>query len=195
MYELSFPKSRYSAPILVLAKVNKRNKYVFFVSTAMGKDYCAIKDCHNTTGTIGRFNKSVKLHHLPKKQSLRSAWIRAISRSNYKGGHHTYVCSDHFPDGGSMRCQRYSSPKRRRKSTKNVQQEIAEKLWQSQVPRTLAIFCRRTKLANSIIYHMHTELLMQCKNIYFVLKDDIAEALSADLALSRSAASVLIDHQ
>lgn len=42
---------------------------------------------------------------------------------------------------------------------------------------------------------MHTELLMQCKNIYFVLKDDIAEALSADLALSRSAASVLIDHQ
>lgn len=118
----------YSAPILVLAKVNKRNKYVFFVSTAMGKDYCAIKDCHNTTGTIGRFNKSVKLHHLPKKQSLRSAWIRAISRSNYKGGHHTYVCSDHFPDGESMRCQRYSSPKRRRKSTKNVQQETAEKL-------------------------------------------------------------------
>lgn len=42
---------------------------------------------------------------------------------------------------------------------------------------------------------MRTELLLQCKNIYFVLKDDIAEALSADLALSRSAASVLIDHQ
>lgn len=33
------------------------------------------------------------------------------------------------------------------------------------------------------------------ENIYFVLKDDIAEALSADMALSRSAASVLIDHQ
>lgn len=28
-----------------------------------------------------------------------SAWIRDISRSNYRGGHHTYVCSDHFPDG------------------------------------------------------------------------------------------------
>lgn len=32
------------------------------------------------------------------------------------------------------------------------------------------------------------------KNIYFVLKDVIVEAVSADLVLSRSAASVLIDH-
>ena len=28
-----------------------------------------------------------------------SASLRAISRSNYKGGHFTYVCSDHFPHG------------------------------------------------------------------------------------------------
>ena len=65
----------------------------------MGKDYCSIKGCHNTTGIIGRFGKRVKLHHLPKKQPLKSAWLRAISRSNYKGGHFTYVCSDHFPHG------------------------------------------------------------------------------------------------
>ena len=65
----------------------------------MGKDYCSIKGCHNTRGIVGRFGKNVKLHHLPKKQSLRSAWLRAISRSKYKWGHFTFVCSDHFPDG------------------------------------------------------------------------------------------------
>jgi hypothetical protein len=46
----------------------------------MGKDYCSIKECHNTAGCVGRFGKIVRLHHLPKEKSLRSAWVRAISR-------------------------------------------------------------------------------------------------------------------
>lgn len=66
-----------------------RTCFLFGHLTAMVKDYCAITDSHNTTGTIERFNKSVKLHHLPKKQSLRSAWIRGITRLNYKGGYYT----------------------------------------------------------------------------------------------------------
>ena len=37
----------------------------------------------------------------PEKAVMESALLRAIStcRSNYKGGHYTYVCSDHFPHG------------------------------------------------------------------------------------------------
>lgn len=49
----------------------------------MGKNYCAVKDCHNVSGRIGRFGKSVKLHELPKKQHLRTAWLRAISRKHF----------------------------------------------------------------------------------------------------------------
>lgn len=64
----------------------------------MGKDYCSITNCHNTKGMIGRFGKPVKLHHLPGEKSLRSAWIRAISRRNYRPNScYTQVCSDHFP--------------------------------------------------------------------------------------------------
>lgn len=49
----------------------------------MGKNYCAVKDCHNVSGRIGRFGKPVKLHELPKKQHLRTAWLRAISRKHF----------------------------------------------------------------------------------------------------------------
>jgi len=65
----------------------------------MGKDYCSIKDCHNTAGCVGRFGKIVRLHHLPKEKSLRSAWVRAISKKSYNCGTWTRVCSDHFPEG------------------------------------------------------------------------------------------------
>ena len=65
----------------------------------MGKDYCAIAQCHNFNGKIGRFGKLVRLHSLPKDKTLRSAWIRAISRKNYVPNRNTFVCSDHFPDG------------------------------------------------------------------------------------------------
>lgn len=115
----------------------------------MGKDYCAIKDCHNTAGTIGRFNKSVKFHHLPKKQSLRSAWIRAISMSNYKGGHHTYVCSDHFPDGAG-RTWKYEVPtlflpQKKEKVNKKRTTRNSRETMTDPSPSDLAIFCRRTK--------------------------------------------------
>ena len=65
----------------------------------MGKDYCAITGCHNFAGKIGRFSKPVKLHQLPTNKYLRSAWIRAISRKNFKPSSYTRVCSDHFPNG------------------------------------------------------------------------------------------------
>uniref|UniRef100_A0A8W8JBC8 Uncharacterized protein n=1 Tax=Magallana gigas TaxID=29159 RepID=A0A8W8JBC8_MAGGI len=87
-------------------------------------DYCALKDCHNTAGTIGRFNKSVKLRHFPKKLSLRTAWIRAKSS-------------------------------------------------------------RTTKV----------DIILMFVLTIFRTRNDITEALSADLALRRSAASVLIDQQ
>lgn len=64
----------------------------------MGKNYCAVKDCHNVSGRIGRFGKPVKLHELPKKQHLRTAWLRAISRKHFNPKR-TQVCSDHFPEG------------------------------------------------------------------------------------------------
>ena len=75
----------------------------------MGKNYCAIKNCHNTAGVIGRFGIPVKLHHLPGDKSLRSAWIRAISRKYYRPSSYTQVCSDHFP-GGNGRTWRYNVP-------------------------------------------------------------------------------------
>jgi hypothetical protein len=53
------------------------------ITIIMGKNYCALKDCHNTAGMRGRFGKVVKLHHLPTgNRTLRSAWVRAISRKN-----------------------------------------------------------------------------------------------------------------
>jgi hypothetical protein len=76
----------------------------------MGKDYCAITNCHNTKGVIGRFGKPVKLHHLPDEKHLRSAWIRAISRRNYRpNSSYTQVCSEHFP-GGNGRTWKHTVP-------------------------------------------------------------------------------------
>ena len=75
----------------------------------MGKNYCAVKDCHNTAGMRGRFGKVVKLHHLPGNPALRSAWVRAISRKNYRASSYTQICSDHFP-GGNGRTWRHNTP-------------------------------------------------------------------------------------
>ncbi|XP_048746653.2 uncharacterized protein LOC125659141 [Ostrea edulis] len=131
----------------------------------MGKDYCAIKGCHNTTGVIGKFGKAVKLHHLPKKQSLRSAWIRAISRSNYKGGHYTYVCSDHFPDGDG-------------------------RTWKHEVPtlflpqRTEKTHKQRSTKNSTLGTEMETEL-----------EDVGAEAVSEDLVFSTCTLPIVMDHQ
>jgi hypothetical protein len=76
----------------------------------MGKNYCALKDCHNTAGMRGRFGKVVKLHHLPTgNRTLRSAWVRAISRKNYRASSYTQVCSNHFP-GGNGRTWQHNTP-------------------------------------------------------------------------------------
>lgn len=40
-------------------------------------------DCQNVPGHTGRFGKPVKLHELPKRQHLRPAWLRAISRKHF----------------------------------------------------------------------------------------------------------------
>ncbi|KAJ8300688.1 hypothetical protein KUTeg_022207, partial [Tegillarca granosa] len=64
----------------------------------MGRNYCAIKDCHNYLNKIGRFGKPVKLHNLPKEPYLRKAWMIAISRKDFSPKR-TFVCSDHFPNG------------------------------------------------------------------------------------------------
>uniref|UniRef100_K1Q036 Solute carrier family 22 member 5 n=1 Tax=Magallana gigas TaxID=29159 RepID=K1Q036_MAGGI len=50
-------------------------------------------------GRVGKFDKKVILHKLPKEQYIRRAWIRAISRKNWKPTSYTRVCSDHFRDG------------------------------------------------------------------------------------------------
>ena len=57
----------------------------------MGKNYCAIKDCHNTKGMIGRFGIQVKLHHLQSDKDLRAAWLRAISRKDFTPSSYTQV--------------------------------------------------------------------------------------------------------
>ena len=56
-------------------------------------------NCHNYSGKIGKFGKVVTLHKLPKQGSIRGAWIRAISRKNWKPTSYTRVCSDHFVNG------------------------------------------------------------------------------------------------
>lgn len=55
--------------------------------------------CRNYSGRVGKFGKTVTLHKLPKEQYIRRAWIRAISRKNWKPTSYTRVCSDHFMDG------------------------------------------------------------------------------------------------
>jgi len=57
----------------------------------MGKNYCAIKDCHNTKSMIGRFGIQVKLHHLPSDKDIRATWLRAISRKDFKPSSYTQV--------------------------------------------------------------------------------------------------------
>ena len=79
--------------------------YIRF-TIAMGKpDYCAIKGCHNKPRDVGRFGRVVKLHRLPKQRHLRTAWLRAISRKDYKPSSYTQVCSDHFPRGEGRTAQ------------------------------------------------------------------------------------------
>lgn len=56
-------------------------------------------NCHNYSGRVGKFDKKVTLHKLPKEQYTRRAWIRAVSRKNWKPTSYTRVCSDHFRDG------------------------------------------------------------------------------------------------
>lgn len=65
----------------------------------MGKYYCCMPECHNFKGKTGKYGKSVTLHKLPSNISTRRAWIRAISRKNWKPTAYTRVCSDHFEDG------------------------------------------------------------------------------------------------
>jgi hypothetical protein len=65
----------------------------------MGKDYCCVTNCSNFSGRIGRFGKKVTLHKLPRDTYVRRAWIRLISRKNWKPTSYTRVCSDHFKDG------------------------------------------------------------------------------------------------
>ncbi|XP_045207892.2 uncharacterized protein LOC123559832 [Mercenaria mercenaria] len=56
-------------------------------------------DIAETSERVGKFGKKVTLHKLPKHQSTRQAWIRAISRKNWKPTSYTRVCSDHFKNG------------------------------------------------------------------------------------------------
>nr|XP_022298371.1 uncharacterized protein LOC111107452 [Crassostrea virginica] len=131
----------------------------------MGKDYCSIKGCHNTTGIIGRFGKRVKLHHLPKKQSLKSAWLRAISRSNYKGGHFTYVCSDHFPHGDG-------------------------RTWKHEVPTLfLPQKTEKTTKLRSTKNSTHSEMELES------VEDVDTDAAPDSLEYSTGSSSILMDHQ
>ncbi|WAR24518.1 THAP1-like protein [Mya arenaria] len=61
----------------------------------MGRFYCCMPECHNysISGNI------ITLHKLPTKESVRRAWILAISRKNWKPTAYTRVCSEHFLDG------------------------------------------------------------------------------------------------
>lgn len=65
----------------------------------MGKYYCCVTKCHNFSGRVGSFGRHVTLHKLPKEVYTRRAWIRLISRKNWKPSSYTRVCSDHFKDG------------------------------------------------------------------------------------------------
>jgi hypothetical protein len=60
----------------------------------MGKYYCCMPECHNFKGKTGKYGKSVTLHKLPSNISTRRAWIRTISRKNWKPTAYTRVCSD-----------------------------------------------------------------------------------------------------
>ncbi|CAC5421797.1 unnamed protein product [Mytilus coruscus] len=67
----------------------------------MGKpNFCAIRECHNKSRDKGRFDRTVKLHRLPKEGTVRSAWLRAISQNDFKPSTYISVCSDHFPREG-----------------------------------------------------------------------------------------------
>jgi len=97
----------------------------------MGKDYCCIFECHNFSGRVGKFGKKVTLHKLPKEQYTRKAWIRAISRKNWKPTSYTRVCSDHFLDGiGPNSIDRNKVP------TENLPQRETRTNHQARQPRT-----------------------------------------------------------
>lgn len=70
-----------------------------------GKYYCCVTKCHNFSGRVGSFGRHVTLHKLPKEVYTRRAWIRLISRKNWKPSSYTRVCSDHFKDGVGLTSQ------------------------------------------------------------------------------------------
>lgn len=64
----------------------------------MDRYYCCMTNCSNYKGRVGRLGKPVTLHKLPRDQAARRAWIRLISRKNWKPSDYTRVCSDHFAE-------------------------------------------------------------------------------------------------
>ena len=54
--------------------------------------WCAAFGCHNS----GSKNKDKSFFLLPKDQSVRASWIRAINRTELPSK--VYLCSDHFED-------------------------------------------------------------------------------------------------
>ncbi|WAR12335.1 hypothetical protein MAR_026515 [Mya arenaria] len=94
----------------------------------MGRYDCCMTECHNFSGKLGISGNIITLHKLPTKQTVRRAWILAISRKNWKPTAYTRVCSEHFLDGvGPNSVQRNKIP------TENLAQR----------PKTVATKSRR----------------------------------------------------
>ena len=67
----------------------------------MGRKYCCVPGCSNTSSTITPEGKKSVLHRIPmseKKAKLRQEWIRRLKnvRANLIVNDSTRVCSEHF---------------------------------------------------------------------------------------------------
>jgi hypothetical protein len=96
----------------------------------MGKNYCCVTNSSNVSGGIGRFGKKVTLYKLPMDTYAKRAWIRLISRKNWKPTSYTRVCSDHFKGGvGPNYLNRNKIP------SENLPQKKCTKLFTRREPR------------------------------------------------------------
>lgn len=55
--------------------------------------FCAITYCHSKSGDKGSFERTVQLHRHPKEGTVRSVWLRAIIRKDFKPTTYASVCS------------------------------------------------------------------------------------------------------
>ncbi|XP_071145392.1 uncharacterized protein [Mytilus edulis] len=82
-------------------KESMQNKETQTGVICIGKKYCCVPLCHNTSDTVSENGSKVNLHRFPmseKKSYIKRHWITRVNnvRANFVVNDSSRICSDHF---------------------------------------------------------------------------------------------------